>query len=417
MQADVESIQKIQIVPTILDVVCRTTGMGFAAVARVTENRWITCSLLDKIKFGLKPGDELKVETTICNEIRQHATAVIIDHVAKDEVFCHHPTPHLYGFQSYISVPIVRRDGTFFGTLCAIDPKPAKLNTPEITGMFKLFADLISFHLQAVEQLEVSELKLVQEREERARSLEQQNAELQKMNLELESFAHVASHDLQEPLRKIETFSNFILDKDFDNLSGSGQHYFKRLLSSVKRMQTLIKDLITFSQVKVNEQVFECTAIENIVEAIKHNNHEELTQKNVIIKMSEMCEAFVIPFQFNQLLQNLISNSIKFSKPGVEPVIQISSRIEKGNNNINAKLSPLKNYCHISIADNGIGFEPEHKDKIFEVFQRLNGRQEYDGTGIGLSIVKKIVDNHKGVIVANGQVNKGANFDIYIPQP
>src|SRR5277367_1845655 len=135
-QADVQSVSRIEAVPTILDVVCRTTGMRFAAVARVTAEKWIACGVHDEIDFGLKPGGELKVETTICHEIRQSGEPVIIDHVAQDTAYCGHPTPALYGFQSYISVPIVRSTGGFFGTLCAIDPRPHLLNTPGTVGMF-----------------------------------------------------------------------------------------------------------------------------------------------------------------------------------------------------------------------------------------------------------------------------------------
>lgn len=142
-QAEVDRVSRIKSVPTILEVVCRTTGMGFAAVARVTKDRWIACSVLDEIDFGLKPGGELRVETTICHEIRQSREPVIINNVAEDEVWRHHATPALYGFQSYISVPIILADDTLFGTLCAIDPRPARLKAPETIGMFRLFADLI----------------------------------------------------------------------------------------------------------------------------------------------------------------------------------------------------------------------------------------------------------------------------------
>jgi len=158
IQADVEAINRIPVVPKILEVICRTTGMGFAAIARVTEDKWVACSVRDEIQFGLVPGSELKLETTICNEIRQSGEAVIIDHVDKDEAFAGHPTPAMYGFQSYISIPIICQDGTFFGTLCAIDPRPAKLNNPATIGMFKLFADLISFHITLVEQLVFTEI-------------------------------------------------------------------------------------------------------------------------------------------------------------------------------------------------------------------------------------------------------------------
>jgi hypothetical protein len=145
-QADIDAVGRIDAVSTILDVVCRSTGMGFAAVARVTEERWIACQVLDNIHFGLEPGGELKVESTICHEIRQNHQAVIINCVAENPTYRDHHTPRQYGFQSYISMPIVLKDGTFFGTLCAIDPRPARLENPETIGMFKLFAELIAAH-------------------------------------------------------------------------------------------------------------------------------------------------------------------------------------------------------------------------------------------------------------------------------
>ena len=154
VQADIAAINRLTIVPKLLEIICHTTGMGFAAIARVTENKWVACSVRDEIEFGLVSGSELKLETTICHEIRQNGKAVIIDEVKKDEMFCNHHTPAMYGFQSYISVPIILQDGSFFGTLCAVDPKPAKLNNPETINLFKLFTELISFHLDVMGQLD-----------------------------------------------------------------------------------------------------------------------------------------------------------------------------------------------------------------------------------------------------------------------
>ena len=161
---DIDAVNRIPVIASILEVICRTTGMGFAAVARVTEDRWVTLSVKDEINFGLIPGSELKIETTMCNEIRQTGDGIVVDHVEFDEQYKNHHTPAMYGFQSYISLPIIKKDGTFFGTLCAIDPKPAIINTPEIISMFKLFADLISFHLNAIEQLSVTEALLIEEK-------------------------------------------------------------------------------------------------------------------------------------------------------------------------------------------------------------------------------------------------------------
>jgi GAF domain-containing protein len=156
-QADIDAIASIPAVPHILEVICRTTGMRFAAVARVTDDRWVCCASRDDVAFGLVPGSELWVETTICDEIRSSRSAVAIDHVAEDPAFRDHPTPAMYGFQSYISVPIVLADGRFFGTLCSIDPHPNTLNNPAVSGMFKLFAELIAFHLDAHQKLAQAE--------------------------------------------------------------------------------------------------------------------------------------------------------------------------------------------------------------------------------------------------------------------
>ncbi|KQT54088.1 hypothetical protein ASG43_00150 [Aureimonas sp. Leaf454] len=163
--ADLETIAGISAVPSILDIIRRTTGMGFAAVARVTDTRWIACSTLDTIGFGLVPGGELPVDTTICHEIHRDLQPVIIEDVDADPIFRSHPTPALYGFKSYISFPIVLPDGVFFGTLCAIDPSPRILKTPELSGTFKLFSELIAFHIDAARKLAQTQ-RLLEERRE-----------------------------------------------------------------------------------------------------------------------------------------------------------------------------------------------------------------------------------------------------------
>jgi signal transduction histidine kinase len=173
----VAAIQAIDVIPLILEVICRTTGLGFSAVARVTETHWIACAVRDEIAFGLAPGGELVLETTICNEIRQHGRQVVIEDVATDDTFRCHPTPQQYGFRSYISVPITLSDGRFFGTLCAIDPQPARLQTAKVVGMFTLFAQLIAFHLDAQDRMTEMETR-VSERTAALRGLTEQLARI-----------------------------------------------------------------------------------------------------------------------------------------------------------------------------------------------------------------------------------------------
>lgn len=257
--------------------------------------------------------------------------------------------------------------------------------------------------------IDISELKHAKD------VLQQKNKDLENMNKELQSFAYVSSHDLQEPLRKIQTFASRILEKEYQNLSEKGKNYFNRMESAAARMQQLIQDLLAFSRVNSTERVFENYDLKQIVEDVKVELKEELQQKNAVVKANNLCQVQIIPFQFRQLMHNLIGNSLKFSKPKIAPHIYISSEKGKGINFNNPKLVPEQNYCHITIKDNGIGFEKEYSDRVFEIFQRLHGKDAYSGTGIGLAIVKKIVENHNGFISAHGEVGKGATFDIYIP--
>ena len=251
---------------------------------------------------------------------------------------------------------------------------------------------------------------------------EKRATELIIANKELQSFAYISSHDLQEPLRKIQTFANRIIEKEGETLSETGKDYFLRIQSSAKRMQTLIEDLLAFSRINVGEKNFENVDLNIVVEELRNDFKERIEERNAILEIPYLGSARIIPFQFRQLMQNLMGNALRFSKPDVQPRILIKSKVSSGSilssekpELILGKLSANKNYSHITFSDNGIGFEPRFKDQIFEVFQQLHGKDKYGGTGIGLAIVKKIVENHNGIIMATGELNKGAAFDIYIP--
>lgn len=250
----------------------------------------------------------------------------------------------------------------------------------------------------------------------RTNELEEKNIDLEKINKELQSFVYISSHDLQEPLRKIQTFSSRILETEYETLSGNAKKYFNRMQKSAFRMQNLIQDLITYSRTNVQELNFETVDLYGVIEEIKETLSEELEKSQVTFKLHNMCSIKVIPVQFMQIMHNLISNSIKFAKTDQPVVIEINCQRVVGKKTGIPSLSTEEDwYYHISYSDNGIGFEPQYRDKIFEVFQRLHSKDEYSGTGIGLAIVKKIIENHEGIIVAHGELNEGAKFDIYIP--
>ena len=247
------------------------------------------------------------------------------------------------------------------------------------------------------------------------KSLEEKNISLESMNKELETFTFVSSHDLQEPLRKIKNFAACLLDEEHKKLSPTGKNYLNRMQDTVKRMQMLIDDLLTYSRAKNAKHNFEKTDLNLVVKDVIADFKEALKEKNANIKSSGLCTVNIIPFQFRQLLSNLISNSIKFSDPKRPSRIIIKSSAATGSKLNNNSLLPDTNYCHIIFTDNGIGFDPKYKDRIFEVFQRLQEYDEYKGTGIGLAICKRIIDNHNGIITATGELGRGARFDIYIP--
>ena len=202
---DIERVNRIPIVPNMLEVIIRTTGLRFAAIARVTEDRWIACSVRDEINFGLESGAELQIKTTLCDEVRQSKELIVINHVAEDEAYRNHHTPKMYGFQSYISVPIFLKDGNFFGTLCAIDPDPAVVNDTKTIGLFTMFADLIAFHLESLDLMAKSD-----------RAIRQLSKQVSDTAEENQQYKFISHHNLAEPLRKLRFFSS-VLVKSVDN--------------------------------------------------------------------------------------------------------------------------------------------------------------------------------------------------------
>ncbi|MGZ4090397.1 MAG: ATP-binding protein [Bacteroidia bacterium] len=260
-------------------------------------------------------------------------------------------------------------------------------------------------------ELSIANKELVIQNKEK----EKRTKELSMANKDLTTFTYVSSHDLQEPLRKIQNFVTAILMEDEKRLSETGKMYFHKMRETAKRMQALIEDLLTYSRTKSDDRIFENTNLNLILDEALSDLDEIIKEKNGTVEAKSLGNANVIPFQFRQLFLNLVSNSLKFAQPGIPPHILVESKLVTGDKAINKNLSPKKSYLCISFTDNGIGFDPKYEDRIFEVFQRLHTLDKYKGTGIGLAICKRIVENHHGAITAKGNPGKGAKFDIYIP--
>jgi PAS domain S-box-containing protein len=247
------------------------------------------------------------------------------------------------------------------------------------------------------------------------KELQDKNRELEEINNQLSSFAHIASHDLQEPLRKIQTFSDRLFQIDGHNFSEKGKELYTRMNHSSHRMRALIHDLLAYSKTNGTDETYEVVDLNLVIKDVVNELDVKIAEKKARIENFGLPQLNVIRFQFHQLFLNLVSNAIKFTKEESAPHVVIKSEIVEGSQIPNDSIDTDGKYYHISVTDNGIGFESQYANKIFEMFHRLHGRSQYEGTGIGLAICKKIVMNHHGVITADGALNVGACFHIYLP--
>jgi signal transduction histidine kinase len=366
---DIATISSIEAVPSILQVVCHSTGMGFAAVARVTEGRWIACSVLDQIDFGLKPGGELKVETTICHEIRQSRQGVVIDHVAEDPTYCGHHTPAMYGFQSYISLPIMLRDGSMFGTLCAIDPKPRRLKNQATIGMFKLFAELIAFHIDSTNRLATSEADLMNERE---------TAELR------EQFIAVLGHDLRNPLASIVSGMR-LLSKD--PLKERSKELVALMQNSAMRMDELINNVLDLTRARlgggfklnciVEDEML--PVLQEVVDELRVARPDRVIEMEANINEPINCDRGRIA----QLFSNLVGNAVKHGDANAP--VRISAETAEG---------ALK----LSVSNGGDPIPPFAIKRLFQPYVRGTGAGNPNGLGLGLYIASEIARAHGGML-------------------
>ena len=256
--------------------------------------------------------------------------------------------------------------------------------------------------------------KDITERKQTEETISRKAAELARSNAELEQFAYVASHDLQEPLRKIQAFGDRLKSKcDVVDLK-DGRDYLERMLRAAARMQTLINDLLTFSRVISTNQPFVPVNLEILTREVLSDLEVRIEQTKASVELHDLPTIDADPTQMRQLLQNLISNALKFNKPDQRPRVEVSATVRKVPFS-GMEGAPEAEECVLKVKDNGIGFEERYMDKIFAVFQRLHGRAEYEGTGVGLAVCRRITDRHGGMIEAESQLGEGATFIVTLP--
>ncbi len=377
IKAEVDAIQQIGAVPKILDVVGRMTGMGFVAIARITSSQWVCCAVRDNINFGLPEGGELKLETTICNEIRQHGLTVVINDVETDGAFCNHPTPAMYGFRSYISAPIILGDGTIWGTLCAIDPTPRDLKKPEILGSFQLLGELIAAQLELNQRLEQSQSDL---RISQADLLdERKTAELR------EQFIGVLGHDLRNPLASVDAGMRVLL-RNPDRLKVP--EIVLGIQKSVLRMAGLVDNIMDFARgrlgggltIRRDAKQPLTPVLEHLIAELRSTWPDVVIESAIDVEEPVDCDRG----KMGQLFSNLLGNAITYGDQG-RPV-RVSART-------------LDGLFELTVTNYGPPISDKAMESLFKPYMR-GDRPSQQGLGLGLYIASQIAKAHGGTLKA-----------------
>ena len=379
LRKSVDEIQAFGAVPKILETVAAMTGLGFVCIAHVTNDAWITCAVLDKLEFGLKPGDELDVTTTLCEEVRDTGRSVIIDHVAESTQYAGHHTPRIYGFQSYFSIPVFRTDGRYFGTLCGLDPKPIKLSDPVTVSTLHLFAELISKQLDAENRQQAARSDLSSERE---------TAELR------EQFIAVLGHDLRTPLGSIALGADLLALKVADPAL---RPVVERIRRSARRMASLVDDVMDFTRgrmgsgirLKLRRHDSVHLTLEQVIDEMRGLHPERVIAASIPDLLCLDCD----PERLAQLLSNLLANALVHGNAGTP--VHIDARHEDGT-------------FVLSVSNEGQDLPPEVIAQLFKPYWRATSRPGSEGLGLGLYIVDQIARAHGGKIDVTSSAGRTA---------
>jgi light-regulated signal transduction histidine kinase (bacteriophytochrome) len=302
----------------------------------------------------------------------------------------------MYGFQSYISFPIILKTGEFFGTLCAIDPRPALLNNEKTIGMFKLFADLISFHLQSIDLMEQSKL-----------TVKDLNRQLSNTIDENRQYHFISNHNLQEPLRKIRLFSDMLVTSAENNNLEKAKEFALKINSGAQKFSMMIKDLSGFSELNLPTAFIPVDLNKIVADVCAQLSLDEMPRSEFSIGTLPIVRG--VPVQMEQLFYHLIHNAVKFAKPGQVPKISVYA-VETDHN------SDKTGFVEIRIEDEGVGIEQSQLEKIFDIFSRLAYEHPLQGAGIGLAYCRKILRNHHGEIKAMSEVGTGTTISLLLPK-
>ncbi|MVV49931.1 GAF domain-containing sensor histidine kinase [Pseudomonas sp. PB120] len=383
---DLDAIRSIDAVPVILSMVKHLTGMRFAAVARVTEKNWVACAVDDSIDFGLKPGGELVLESTICHEIRQHKKPVIFGHASAHPIFSLHHTPKTYGLESYISIPIVKANGEFFGTLCAIDSVPANLDEPAIAQTLTLFAQLIAMSLDTQEHLHATKAEL------------KTANELGRLR---EQFIAVLGHDLRTPLSAIRMSADLLETKTHDKRS---LNLISAIRNSSIRMGVLIENILDFARGRLGGGI---PVQRKLVDDLQHTLQMTLEEVQASHPHVTFISSLGVPggvycdaLRISQLLSNLLGNAVTHGSTTAPIILRAYSENDE---------------IVLSLTNQGTPIPAQLMPLLFEPFSRSEAGQRGEGLGLGLYIASQIATAHNGTLSVSSTIEAGTRFVARFP--
>lgn len=384
---DISAIQRMDSLPTLLEVLCDLTGMRFVAVARVTERTWTACAIKDSISFGLPVGGQLPVESTLCLESKHLNAPIAINQASTDPLYRNHHTPRIYNIESYVSVPIVLKSGKYFGNLCAIDPAPADINNPKVITIFRRFADLIAV---ALNNQEVRERDLADLSDERATS------ELR------EQFIAILGHDLRNPLQAVFASSEMLQRKPND--PALVRQLADRIKTNVKRMSSLIDDVLDFARgrlgggIDLNVDAVDNLSIglESVVKELQDGQPGRQIVANISVNRQVRCDLGRV----QQIASNLIANALTHGAP--DQPVRVSAYTADDD-------------FVLEVWNDGDPISPESVTKIFQPFWRNSTSLSRQGLGLGLHICLQIVRAHNGKLSVTSSAGEGTRFTARLP--
>ena len=384
--SDIATIGRINAVPAILQVICESTGLRFAAVARVTENSWTACAVLDTLGFGLKVGGELDLTSTLCHEIRGSHQTIVIDKASEDALYCNHHTPRIYNFESYISVPVFRADGSFFGTICALDPLPAALKGSAIQPMMESFARLLSIQIESEENAQKTEEALQKERA---------IAELR------EQFIAVLGHDLRNPLFAITAGAELLTQRLQEEKSRAiAQH----ILTCGRRATQLVRDVLDFARGRLGKGItVNIQPCPDLDEAIKHVASELQRvhpERQINLHIGDLSCVDCDRERIAQLLSNLIANALTHGAQ--DQAVEVSAQIRD-------------RAFVLGVHNLGQPIAPQVLSQLFQPFTHLLNGAVQTGLGLGLYIANQIALAHGGRMEVISSQEAGTLFRFCLP--